>query len=566
MLNFLSSDGQKQIVGIALTPGIGLEATIIDKTGTTVLNYGRKKLEYNFSTRDIQDYADFKIALAELVEEMKIKPKSPAYFILPNVYFDFMEIPPMVDEAGIQTAVLSTAEDFYLFKKEPPVCGFCEVVNLETSSQKRLAYSAFQKSCIDKIKEVFESSGLQLVGIENNYSATLRGLYQIGAINDVIAESAPWTMMLIGTNSYSLFHLEGKNLLHYVETPLAIKSFSMEEAYQAIVSSSSQVLTRYQTSRLYIVSQTDDICADILKRQMQFDKDVVAIDSNNKYSKQPLLDVISSTTEDFNQVNSLTLASIGATAMNSDFGLCMNIMADDPAASLGVYFTTNFLGSPIAITTPFVIKTAITISVFFGLIFGGAIGGMNAYKGTLDSQISGLNTEIQEVQKMIAAESKKEDKKEEIDMTSIIDEVANMNVSSISFYDSIATDIPKNIWLTKYYNKDGDRIAVRGIAQSIIDIYEYYKNLRTVSPHSNIKLTELKVITDNLQSEDSKYLNGLAIDRDTERLYSFEISNTPMQIQAMPARQGGPDNANDESIIIKSGMIEETAPQMRLTE
>ena len=42
MLNFLSSGNQKQIVGIALTPGIGLEAVILDKTKTTVLNYGCK--------------------------------------------------------------------------------------------------------------------------------------------------------------------------------------------------------------------------------------------------------------------------------------------------------------------------------------------------------------------------------------------------------------------------------------------------------------------------------------------------------------------------------------------
>ena len=152
-------------------------------------------------------------------------------------------------------------------------------------------------------------------------------------------------------------------------------------------------------------------------------------------------------------------------------------------------------------------------------------------------------------------------------MTTIIDEIAGMNVSSINFYDSISSDIPKNIWLTKYYNKEGDKIAVRGIAQSIIDIYEYYKNLRIVSPQSDIKLTELKVVTDNLQSEDSKYLAGLSIDRDTDRLYSFEISNTQMQVKKIDNNPNNDKKENDESVIIpKGGLIEQTSQQMRPTE
>ena len=560
------SDGQKQIVGIALTPGIGLEAILLDKTGTCVVNYGRKKVEYNFSSREIQDYVQFKSALAELVEDFKIPPKSPAYLILPNVYFDFFEVPQTVEGEDLKTAILSTAEDFYLFKKEEPVSGWAEVVSRNSGSMKRIAYSPIQKNAVNQIKDIFSDVSLQLVGIENNYSATLRGLYHIGALNDVIADDSSWTMMLIGTNSYSLFHLEGKNLMEYSEVPLAIKSFSMEEAYQAIVSSASQALSNYQTSKLYIISQTDDICADILRKQMQFDRDIIAIDSNNKYSKKPLLEVISSTTEDFNQVNSLTLASIGATIIKSDFGLSMNLMADDPAASMGVY-TIQMGGATYNVTSTTAIKLAIVIVILMTIVFGTISGALIAFKGKLDEEINQFQQEIQNVEALIAAESKKEDKKEEIDMTTIIDEIAGMNVSSINFYDSISSDIPKNIWLTKYYNKEGDRIAVRGIAQSIIDIYEYYKNLRIVSPQSDIKLTELKVVTDNLQSEDSKYLAGLSIDRDTDRLYSFEISNTQMQVKKIDNNPNNNKKENDESVIIpKGGLIEQTSQQMRPTE
>ena len=123
MLNFLSAGNQKQVVGIALTPGIGLEAVILDRNKSTILNYGQKKVEYNFSTREIQDYVQFKTALVELMDEMKIAPKSFVYLVLPNVYFDFLEIPPMISNPEIKTAILSKAEEFYIFKRDEPVSG-----------------------------------------------------------------------------------------------------------------------------------------------------------------------------------------------------------------------------------------------------------------------------------------------------------------------------------------------------------------------------------------------------------------------------------------------------------
>ena len=77
MLNFLSSSGSKQqVVGISVTPGIGLEVALLDPSGRGVASYGRKKIEYNFSTREIQNYADFKNSLIDLITELQIPQKS----------------------------------------------------------------------------------------------------------------------------------------------------------------------------------------------------------------------------------------------------------------------------------------------------------------------------------------------------------------------------------------------------------------------------------------------------------------------------------------------------------
>ena len=569
MFNFTENKKQN-IVGFSIVPGLGLEAVILDKAKGIVTNYGRKKVDYNFSQRNVQNYGQLKNALIELMDEMKIPPKSYAYLVLPNVFFDFIEIASDTSDSGIEVALTSTSEEFYIFKKEEPVIGWCDVANPMGTTQRRLAYSAFQKSDIDEIKEIFAGVGLQLAGIETAYSATLRGLNLVGLIRDAILMNSTWSALLINTNSYTIFQMEGKNLLDCNEVPLAIKSFSTEEAYDAIVSNVSQLLSGSTISQLYIISQTDEISAEALKKIMQFDREIIAIDSN-KYSKKSLLEVSSAL--DFNQANSMSLSALGAVDPKSDLDINLNILNKDPNASMGVYFVANILGKPTEITQQYVQSLAIGLCAIFLLVFGIIIGASVGLNASQESQISDLKQEIKMIDQKITALEKVEIKEEEIDMTEIIDQVAGDNVTAINFYDSISSDIPKNVWLTKYYNKSGTQLAIRGIAESIVDIYEYYKNLRIVSPQSDIKLTELKVITDptgeNEDEDVSKFISGLAIDKDVDRLYSFVISNTDFIVEP---KADGKDNKpvyNESDIIVKppkaplEEQVEQPSQQMR---
>ena len=74
--NLLSNGSQNHVVGLSVTPGIGLEAVILDRSTKAILKYGKRKLDYNFSTREITDYVQFKSALASLIDEMNIAPKT----------------------------------------------------------------------------------------------------------------------------------------------------------------------------------------------------------------------------------------------------------------------------------------------------------------------------------------------------------------------------------------------------------------------------------------------------------------------------------------------------------
>lgn len=543
MLNFLPLNNQEKVVGIALTPGIGLEAIELDKTNSVVTNYARRKVEYNFSNREPQNYAQLKSALVELMDVMKIAPKTSVYFVLPNVLFDFVDLPPVLSTPEIRTSILSETEKFYLFKKEEPFFSWQELSQPSDDGQKRLVYTAFQKNTVEAIKEIVSDIGLQLKGIESAYSATLRGLLATGAADDLIMGQDAWTVMLVNTNSYTLFHFEGANLTNYNEVPIAIRSYSAEEAYDSIVSTSSQLLSNKMSSRLFIISQTDDISAEILKKHMDFDNEIVAINSN-KHSKKPILEVTAA--EDFNLTNSLTYSAIGAACTNvkKNAKIILNVLIDDPDTLLGVYFKIKPFGEEIEVTKTLVLNTCIIAGALGLIILGGLTLILFGINNSQTSKLENLGQEIQNVDSQISALSQVEGKTE-IDINSVIDEIAQDNVSVINFYDSISSDIPKNVWLTKYYNKSGDKIAVRGIAQSIIDIYEYYKNLRIVSPQSNIKLNELKVITQNSEdSEEARQLQSLAINKDADRLYSFEISNVDTNFAK--ASQGQPQEGQPE--------------------
>ena len=77
-----------------------------------------------------------------------------------------------------------------------------------------------------------------------------------------------WNLMVINQNSYSVLSMAGKSVISYYEEPLALKSFSGEEVYNAIISSSTLTLTTNPANWLYIISETDLVSAEVLSKKV----------------------------------------------------------------------------------------------------------------------------------------------------------------------------------------------------------------------------------------------------------------------------------------------------------
>ncbi len=513
MANFISSN--KQIVGVSITPNIGVEVALLDKKTPTVIKYAKRFLEYNFATREIQDYEAFRAVIVDLFKELDISLKSSVYVTLPNVHLDFESLPLIIGDDAISNAILSKAEDSYIFKRIEPVSAWADLVTNSQTDKRIIVYTSFQDTAINQIKEIFQDLGCDLVGIESSYSAIIRGLYFANVINFDKNENENWNLLLVNSNSYALFSMQGIRLIDYTEVPLAIKSFSIEEAYQAIATSVSQILPNFPAKKLIVLSQAEDICAEVLKTQLTFDEEIITHDCN-KYSKIPPIDISSSVMQ--NEAASMTYALIGALATDhlEEKVLDLNLLNQNASSSDG-YFSFEFKEKTIVVTQEIARKALLAIAGCLFVLFGILYGIFYLVDIGFNKQTNAYQTKINSTQQEIQAITGRDGV---VDIETLVTRVIDLNKKAISFYDSIATDIPQSVWLQYYYNKNGDKLALEGVSANIADIYNYYKSLKVISPQSSIKLNRLQILTEiNGQDYD------LAAPDLGSKYYDFEISN-----------------------------------------
>ena len=535
MVKFINSN--KQIVGVSITPNHGVEVAVLDKKEPVVVKYGSRHLEYNFATREIQDYDTFKAIIIDLFKELDISLKSSVYLTLPNVHLDFETLPLIIGDEAISNAILSKAEDSYIFKRIEPISAWTDIVTNSQTDKRVIAYTSFQETAITQIRDIFSELGAELVGIESAYSATIRGLYFTDTIDLEEDENVNWNLLLVNSNSYALFSMQGTKLIDYTEVPLAIKSFSTEEAYQAISTSVSQILPNFPAKKIIIVSQSDEICAEVLRTQVTFDDEIIVHDSN-KYAKAAPITTDSSIME--TEAAAMTYAVIGALATDhlEERILDLNLLSTVP--TLGdAYFVFQIKDKTIVVNQELVRKAFLYIAgvlvvifaVIYGLIYLITMG-LNKQTGNYQTKISSTQQEIQAITGTDGV----------VDIETLVTRIIDLNKTAINFYDSIATDIPQSVWLQYYYNKDGDKVALEGVSANIADIYNYYKSLKVISPQSSIKLNRLQILTEVSGDE-----YDLAAPDLGSRYYDFEISNVKSPRSSLLKGANAQDGQNPQN-------------------
>ena len=364
--NLLSKFGSASgaVIGVALSPSVGLEMIEIDKNTKTVSKYACRPLEYNYSTREISDYDEFRTTLAALFEDLKIPKNSDIILTVPNVYFGLINLPLMFGDEAVSNAILSEVEQTYIFKRQEPVVGWTNIVKPNQNSDSTdILYSAIQNNALAEIYASCMEVGCHIIGIETSYLSLLKALYYTNTAEEQMQDFVTWNLMIIGQNNYSIISLSGKNVISYYEEPLALKSFSGEEIYNAIISSSTLTLTTNPANWLYIVSETDLVSAEVLSKKISFDGQITYLESN-KYVQKPLMEASKSIMP--NLVLKMTPEIIGSGIYTFvDYPIKLNLIGEFKSDDVKVenFPVVNVGNLSIELSPSFIKKMSIFITV-----------------------------------------------------------------------------------------------------------------------------------------------------------------------------------------------------------
>ncbi len=509
MENFLAKlkPDTKINVGVSVSPNVGIEMMVVDASQHKIMKYAHRPLGYNSSTREIEDYMEFKTALKDLFTELKIQPQNANIILnMPNVSFGHTFLPTVLDDEGVTGAITSKVEESYLFKKNTPVVSWAEVKENNTSEKRYILYSAMQESVVDAIMQTFTELGATLVAIENTYSSLMKTLEYTEITKDFSIASGSWNILLVTSNSYVIFSMLGFNIIEYYEEPLAIKSFNNDEVYVAISQAASNVLQKYPTDKLLIISESNDVSAEILAIQLKQPGDVIFLECN-QYSKQPIMDVDLNVLPHY--IKAITPEAIGAAIYRSrEFTLKLNFLTKADYKAPDTIDVFGFALTKEQLTTYTVLIGAAILGVCY--LCSLAAG---SYLASLESKVSSLNQEIS-AQEAELADLKKESNK--VDIYTAAKDIDKSMVNKITYYDSIGADIPAKVWLTYFYADTNGAYGIKGQTTSVDDVYLFFRNIKSRVPESDLILSKLSVDDNN---------GAIDIEQAENAMYTFELTN-----------------------------------------
>lgn len=510
MNNFLAKlkPDTKVTVGISVSPNVGLEIIQIDPSTHKIMKYARRDLTYNPSVREIEDYAEFKQNLSDLFNELKILPQNvKAILNMPSVCFGHSFLPTVLDNEGVTTALTSDIEQNYLFKKNVPVVSWVDVKENHSTEKRYVLYSAMQEEVINVFKQIFTDLGVTLVAIENTYSSLIKTLEYTQITRDFATSSNGWNILLVSQNSYAVFSMNGYSIIEYFEEPLAIKSFNNDEVYVAIAQAAGAVLDKFPTNQLLIISESNDVSAEILAMQLKQQGDVIFLESN-QYAKSPIMDVDLNVLPHY--VKAITPEVIGAAVYNlQDFGLKLNFLtktdykAPDTIRVMGFDLTKDQL-------------TIYMLIICFGIIGVCFLGktAVDSYLAKLEEQNSTLDSEQQSLDAELAGLQKG---KTGMDIYSAAKQIDKNMLNEVLYYNAAGADIPSKVWLTNFYADSKGAYAIKGETTAVDDVYLFFRNIKSQVPESDLILSSLSV-DDNDGMVDIEKAGNL--------IYSFALTNS----------------------------------------
>ena len=509
--------GSKDYVYVCINPSVGLEMIQVDPVLKIVKAYGRRPLEYNEITREISDYDEFRKALEELFKALNISSKCNVILTSPTVYFGKVELPLLLNDESVTGSVISEVEQVYLFKKCEPVVSWFESISSASADTRTILYSAIQKPVLDKIKLILTDLGATLAGFEPYAMSILRALAFTDLTKIQMVDETPWNLMVINSTGYSIFAMSGKHIIDYVEEPLALKTYELEEVYTELSSSIQLGLLNFPTNYLYIISETDLVSAEHLSEILNVEGTVNYLE-NNSFKKNEILQASLNVLPD--DVMSISLEAVGiavsriANLLPIRMDFSGNVISESSSGEESISFEFN--GQEITLTEETLKKMSFTLAAVLlipaltiMLILPNISKKQEAALQEVNDQISELDTQINSLNQQASTTGTFVVKTE-------IENVVGNNRKKLLAYSALGESVTQNLWLTYFKTKEDGKVDIKGVSENVEDIYVFFKNLKDFLLDKNLRLYKLEMASSSLDDVVSSVGDGS---------YQFEITN-----------------------------------------
>jgi hypothetical protein len=539
MLENLLGLGKGIDVYVSMSSSCGLEMLEVDKQGN-VRSYAQTPLVYNDAQREIASYADFKTALETLFQMRNINPaKAHIHLSLPTVWFGYKEgLPLLLDDSAITNVVIGELEMSYIFKRKDPLPIWFDALASTNSDSRSVFYSAVQKEAIDSIKEVLAEMGATLVSVECSLFSDLKALYVTGIASQQMDENQSWNLMIINNNGFQMIGMQGKRIIEYFEEAIPLKSFEGEEVYAEIENSAQIALMNSPSTSLVIISETDLASAEFLANKLQFGGTIIPVE-DNQFRKEPLMEMsLNIISEDQIKVS---LNSIGVMSPAGIMPVDVNFIAEGGKSTAEVAVIEVPIGGKVFELTPQ--KATILAAILLAIVLS-PIGIIYYMSGNMltnaQQKSSDLDTQITQVEEQVKT-YQKDTGKVEFDAVAEIEKVLKNNRTKIMAYTALGESIPQNLYLTYFITGDEGTIDIRGCANSVEDVYVFFKNLKDSLVDSGLKLSKLDLKAGSLDA----VVNSTASTIDNAP-YVFEITNmSDTQLQSFMDKLTGKETKKD---------------------
>ena len=509
---------KSSIVGVSVTPEVGLEVAQIDFATQTVLKYGIRQLEYDASRREIADLDLFKEALQDLFFELQIPKGTEVVLNIPTVAFKTNDYPAALDEAQISNAIEEELADHYIFKTVEPAVSAVRLPNASMQFYK-IAYTAAQKQMLIEIALGIKDMGYKLVGIDTSVNSVLNALMYKQRV-DVSIDS--WVLLIVDSYCCTIITMNGKNYVDTYEERISIgQVLDDAENYSTVVGTVTPILKNLPSKYLCVVSKTNIISAEVLASKLSYTAPIIHQEANC-FSKEAFLELGPEVDEKFANIVSLDI--IGA-AIYKDFEQYSDAHFNLFNKSLGDIYTSEqppeiMLGGRTIVFTPqLLIFAFIVVAIVIILPTVGALLYYANLISTQQNKMAELDQKVQEINQFL-----KDNENVSSDLFDEGDEIRlglahNKNI--YSYYTIVGTEIPKKLWLT--HLKLSDKTTIEGQADNLESVYAFFRSIKDYNPNSDIKLQKLGLASNNTNSQEfdtDSILTSLNAD-----FYEFIISD-----------------------------------------